>query len=164
MSHCGSDRPTARLHHINPRSKEHEMLNVRITTLAVTLAMSGAALTAVPLASAASNPVAAATATDDHNGVQAQPGDDNGVDLQPGDDNGLRVQPGDDNGVDLQPGDDNGLHLQPGDDNGIRVQPGDDRSSDLTTSAAPRATKARTAAKEKRHTHIRRASHRVAAR
>jgi hypothetical protein len=95
MSHCGSDRPTARLLHINPRSKEHEMFNVRVITLAVTLAISGAALSAAPLASA-NGPNAAATATDDHNRGQGQPGDDNSVQAEPGDDNSTQAEPGDD--------------------------------------------------------------------
>jgi hypothetical protein len=119
------------------------MLNVRVITLAVTLAISGAALTAAPLASA-NSPVAAARATDDHHGLHAEPGDDNGLRAQPGDDNGLQAEPGD--------------------DNGLQAQPGDDKGSDVTASTATGATKTTTAAKAKRHTHIRHASHRLVAR
>jgi hypothetical protein len=71
------------------------MFNVRVITLAVTLAISGAALSAAPIASA-NGPIAAATATDDHNRGQGQPADDNGTQAEPGDDNSTRAEPGDD--------------------------------------------------------------------
>ena len=120
------------------------MFNVRFITLAVTLAgtlaVSGAVLTAAPIASA-NGPLAAATATDDHNGVQAEPGDDNGVQAEPGDDNGVQAEPGD--------------------DRGLQAEPGDDDNNNVAASAVAGATKATTAAKAKRHTHIRHASHRV---
>jgi hypothetical protein len=132
MSHCGSDRTIAKLRTSTPRSKEHKMFNVRVITLtaALALAISGAALSAAPLASA-NGQVAAATATDDHNRGQSEPGDDNGV------------------------------LAEPGDDKGLQVEPGDDKSSDIAASAATRSSKAKTSAKAKRHTHIRRASHRA---
>ena len=163
MSHCGSDRPTARLLHINPRSKEHEMFNVRVITLAVTLAISGAALSAAPLASA-NGPNAAATATDDHNRGQGQPGDDNSTQAEPGDDKGVQAEPGDDKSTQAEPGDDKSTQAEPGDDKGVRSEPGDDKNRNVAISASSGAIKTKTAAKTKRHTHIRHGSHRGAAR
>ena len=129
------------------------MFNVRVITLAVTLAISGAALSAAPLASA-NGPNAAATATDDHNRGQGQPGDDNSTQAEPGDDNSTQAEPGDDKST----------QAEPGDDKGVRSDPGDDKNRNVAISASSGAIKTKTAAKTKRHTHIRHGSHRGAAR
>jgi hypothetical protein len=129
------------------------MFNVRVITLAVTLAISGAALSAAPIASA-NGPIAAATATDDHNRGQGQPADDNGTQAEPGDDNGIRTEPGDDNST----------QAEPGDDNSTRAEPGDDKNRNVVASCASGVIKSKTAVKAKRHAHIRHGSHRVAAR
>jgi hypothetical protein len=117
------------------------MFNVRVITLAVTLAISGAALSAAPLASA-NGPIATATATNDHNRGQGQPGDDNGTQAEPGDDKSTQAEPGDDKST--------------------QTEPGDDKNRNVAASASSGAIKTKTAAKTKRHTHIRHGSHRVA--
>jgi hypothetical protein len=106
------------------------MFKVRIITLAAVLTIGGGVLAAAPIASAdRSGPTPTVTATDDQNRGQAEPGDDKGG------------------------------QAEPGDDKGGQAEPGDDKNRNVAASAATGTTKLKTAAKTKRHTHLRHDSH-----